>query len=202
MTMVDARSWADTLARVVTEVFGPAVLAAGLLVVVAWHSASSAAEALVWGLVAVTMAAAVPLAYVVRGVRRGRWADHHVADRKSRRVPMLFGLVCITGLLVILIVADAPSELFALVAAMVAGVVMSAVITQWWKISVHTAVAAATATVFAMIFGPWWILASSLVALVAWSRIHLRKHTLAQTTAGAALGVVVTAIVFATFAMT
>jgi membrane-associated phospholipid phosphatase len=63
-------------------------------------------------------------------------------------------------------------------------------ITLWWKISLHAAAAAGAATM------AWALLGTGLpflltVPLIAWSRIRLRRHTLAQTVLGALLGFVV-----------
>ena len=58
------------LARIVTEVFAPAPVSLVVLVAVTLHSASSPAEALRVGTIAVLFATLIPFAYLVRGVRR------------------------------------------------------------------------------------------------------------------------------------
>jgi hypothetical protein len=49
------------------------------------------------------------------------------------------------------------------------------VITLWWKISVHAAIAAGAATVLMLIFGPALLGAWPLVALIAWSRVQVDR---------------------------
>jgi 5'-nucleotidase len=61
-------------------------------------------------------------------------------------------------------------------------------ITTVWKISVHSAAAAATATL------AWWLIGTPLpllvgVPIIAWSRVRLQRHSVAQTVAGASLGI-------------
>src|SRR6266508_3330301 len=51
------------LARAVTEVFAPVPTVAALLVVMAWHTAATTADAVRWGLVAVVFASASAFAY-------------------------------------------------------------------------------------------------------------------------------------------
>jgi hypothetical protein len=68
---------AQRLARIVTEALTPAVLVAGVSVAVAWHSGSVG-----WGIVVATFASGIPVAYILRGVRRGRYTDHHVTVRE------------------------------------------------------------------------------------------------------------------------
>jgi membrane-associated phospholipid phosphatase len=69
-------------------------------------------------------------------------------------------------------------------------------ITLSWKISVHCATAAGVAMWL------WWLTGTPLpllvgVPLIAWSRVHLGRHTLAQTIAGSMLGCGLFLLVFA-----
>jgi hypothetical protein len=50
------------LARLLTEIFAPAIVAGVLLLIVAWHSAASLGDALRWGLISMLCAAGVPTA--------------------------------------------------------------------------------------------------------------------------------------------
>jgi membrane-associated phospholipid phosphatase len=91
---------------------------------------------------------------------------------------------------------DAPAELVALQASIAVGVACGWVITLWWKISVHAAIAAGAATVLLLVFGPALLVVWPLVAVIAWCRVQVGDHTPAQVLAGATLGVVVNATVF------
>lgn len=76
------------IARVVTEAFAPAVLAAAMPVVMAVHATAPAwGAALAWAALAVFFTAAVPYGIVWLGVRRGRLTDHHIGVRAQRRTP-------------------------------------------------------------------------------------------------------------------
>lgn len=180
-----------------TELFAPVVVMAATILVMAWHSSDSIGAALLWGGLGIALAAAVPFSYLLRGVRRGRWGDHHVPDRASRVVPMLVGIGCVVVLLAIYVVADAPRDMLALVASMVAGGVVTLAITKWWKISIHAAVAAAAVAVLVIVFGAIAGSGAVVVAAVGWSRVQLKSHTVPQVVAGALLGMVIAAAVFA-----
>lgn len=184
------------LARLVTEVFAPAPMTALVLVVVVLHSTSTPAEALRWGALTVLFVTLVPLAYIIRGVRRRRLTDHHVGLREQRPLPLLVGIASVVALLGLLFALGAPRELFALVAAMAAGLLLSLLVTLAWKISVHTGVVAGVVTIVTILFGPAFLLLCLLVVLVAWARVELGDHTPAQVVAGAALGAAVAALVF------
>lgn len=183
-------------ATLVTEAFSPVYLVAGLLLVVALHSASSAREALVLGVVAALFASLLPFVVLLRGVRSGRLNDRHLRIREQRPAMMVMGLASVVIGSALLVAWGAPRELLALLAAMVAGLVTTLAVTVRWKISIHAAVAAGTAAILVAVFGPLMLLTVSVVALIAWSRVVLTHHTLAQVVAGAVVGAVVAAGMF------
>jgi membrane-associated phospholipid phosphatase len=185
------------VARVVGELLSPPPILVVLALVVAWDSSPTPAMAVLWGAIAVVFASLLPYALVLRGVRRGRLSDKNVSLREQR---IRFGVVAITSILVglaVLAAFDAPAEMVALLASIAVGVACGWVVTLWWKISVHAAVAAGAATVLRLGVGPALLAARPRVAVVAWSRVQVGDHTPAQVLAGVALGVVVNATTFA-----
>ncbi|MER6109274.1 hypothetical protein [Streptomyces hirsutus] len=157
------------------------------------------ATGLAWALVAVVFAAVIPMAYIKHGMRTGLWADRHIGQVQRRKllIPVIMASVA-TGIGSML-AFGAPRAMLALVAAMLATLAVLLVPTAiWkWKISVHTAVAGGALAMLALAWGPLLWLAYPLVAVLAWSRISLGDHTLAQTIAGAAAGTVTAGLVFA-----
>lgn len=186
----------DRLARVVSEVFAPAVLIGAQLVAVGWHAGQQAGVSRWWGLPAALFAAGIPFANIVRGVRQGRYADHHIPEREHRRGALLVGAASVVTGLALLAAVGAPRELVVLLLAGAVGLAVFATITHWWKISIHTGVAAGTVVVLATVFGAAVLVAAPLVTLVAWARIRLAAHTTAQVIAGGLLGALIAAAVF------
>ena len=185
------------LATVVTEATAPAPTALLLLLAVAWHSAPNRLAALLWGVVAVLFAAVLPFAFILRGVRRGHWEDHHVSERHSRRVPLLVGMASVVVGLALLAAGGAPRELVALVAAMLVGLAVTLLVSLRWKISIHTSVIGGTAVILGLVFGwPLLVVAVPVVLLVAWARVRLGAHSAAQVASGAAVGALVAALVY------
>jgi hypothetical protein len=179
-------------ARAVTEIFAPVWLVAALLVLLGWH----AGDPLLGG-VAALFESILPFAYVLRQVRRGRLSDRHVGERSQRLVPLLVAFGSVVAGAVLLVALHAPRTLLAGVAAGGIGLLVAAAVNHWWKMSVHAAVAAGSCAILALVFGPVLLVTTPLIALVAWSRVHLGDHTLAQVLVGAAVGAVVAASVFA-----
>jgi membrane-associated phospholipid phosphatase len=184
------------VARLVGELLSPPPILVVLALVVAWDTSPTPAMAALWGGIAAVFASVLPYALILRGVRRGRLSDKNISLREQR---IRFGVVAITSILlglVLLAAFDAPAAMVALLASIAVGVACGWVITLWWKISVHAAIAAGAATVLTLVFGPALLAAWALVALIAWSRVQVSDHTTAQVLAGVALGVIVNATVF------
>lgn len=184
------------LARLVTEALAPTHLVIALLLLVAWHSAPTTATRLAWGLGAAAFAGALPLAYLLRGVRQGRWQDHHVGEREKRPAVILVILGSVLTGTALMIATGAPQELVALLIAMIAGLLVTLAVTVVWKISVHAAVAGGTVVILALVFGPALNALWAGVALVGWSRTALHDHTAAQVLGGTAAGGLLALVVF------
>ncbi|MGW0916872.1 hypothetical protein ACWD1Z_34950 [Streptomyces sp. NPDC002784] len=149
-----------------------------------------------WGLFAALFTSVLPSVLLRLGERRSYWSDRHVRQRQDRLVAgpvVLASVITGTGLLYGLAATPAVR---ALVAAMLAVLLVLMVITFFWKVSVHSAVAAGALAVLALLHGPWWALSAPLVALIGWSRVRLRCHTVAQVAVGACVGAVVSGVAF------
>ncbi|WP_239516265.1 MULTISPECIES: hypothetical protein [unclassified Streptomyces] len=195
MTTTLIRSEESRAARLVTDGLDPKTWIIADTVLIGWHTGRLAGIG--WGLLGCLFAAAIPLAFIKYGIRRGRWADRHVGQRQQRLVVMTFIIFSVATGILLLWAFDAPRTMIALIAAMLATLAALLAVTRAWKISVHAAVSCGSLAMLAMTYGPWVLLASPVVAVVGWSRIELKDHTVAQVIAGAALGAAVAAATFA-----
>ena len=187
---------ADRLATLVTNFFAPAHLVIGLLLVVGAASHPSPLRGLGWGAVAALLVGVLPYAWVLRAVRRGRFTSRHIPERTQRMLPLAVAATAAAAGLAILVILNAPRPVVALIVAMLAGLAVTAAVTRYWKISLHTGVAAGTATILTIVFGPGLLATGVVVAAIGWSRVHLRDHTPLQVMTGAIVGAVVAAAVF------
>jgi len=162
---------------------------------VGWHADATAG--LAWGAVAAFFAGVLPTVFINRGVRRGRWDDRYVGAKRPRLIVLGFILASVAAGLGLLAGFGAPRELTGYFAFMLGSVAVLAAITTVWKISIHCAVAAGSVTILALLYGPWLVPASLLVALTGWSRVVLKDHTAAQVIAGSLLGAAAAAVTFA-----
>ncbi|MFE7190603.1 hypothetical protein [Kitasatospora sp. NPDC057541] len=151
---------------------------------------------LAWAAFAALFTAVIPTLLIQYGMRRGTVDDRHVGNR-SRRLT-LFPLIMVSVAIGLtgMFLAHAPRDLTAVVLAMFASLVPILVITAWWKVSVHTAVASGAVVCLAVALGAWWLLLLPLVAVIGWSRVVLRDHTVAQTVVGTAVGALSAGLTF------
>jgi membrane-associated phospholipid phosphatase len=162
---------------------------------VGWHAGGPAG--LAWGAVAALFAGVIPMLFISRGVRRGRWDDRYVGAKRPRLIVLSFIIASVAAGLALLVGFGAPGELSGYIGCMLASVAVLAAITTVWKISIHCAVAAGSVTILALLYGPWVAPAYLLVALTAWSRVVVKDHTAAQVIAGSLLGVAAAVVTYA-----
>ncbi|AYY13003.1 phosphoesterase PA-phosphatase [Actinobacteria bacterium YIM 96077] len=197
MSRVDtAPARSERFATVLTTVFAPAHLVIGVLPIIGAASDTSAIRGLGWGTLAALLVGVLPYTWVLYAVRRGRFSSPHIPDRAQRLLPLAVAAAAAAGGLLTLAILGAPQQLIALLVAMLTGLVVTTTITLRWKISIHTAVAAGTATILTIVFGPALTASAIIAVTTGWSRIRLRDHTTAQVLAGAILGTIIAATVF------
>lgn len=189
------RTWRHTTARVITEVLAPSVLMVILFLAVGL-AAEGFPQGLLWGLAGAFFASIGPTAIIVIGVQRGRWSDRHLTVREHRRVPLIAAFALVVLGLILLAALHAPREIIATEAAMLAGLVVSTPITQVWKISFHTGVAAAVGLILTIALGPILLLTYPLLAAIGWARVQLRDHTVAQVLAAVPVGALSAGLTF------
>ena len=165
------------------------------VIAIGWHADGRAG--LGWGLLAALFTAVLPTLFITYGVRHGRWSDRTVGARRPRLVVLAFITASVATGLVLLLVLGAPRLLTGYLAFMLASVAVLAAITTVWKISIHCAVASGSVAILAFTYGPLVLCAYALVALLGWSRVALKDHTVAQAVAGAVLGAGAAALAYA-----
>jgi membrane-associated phospholipid phosphatase len=181
-------TWDSYLAYVISQVCSPPVLAPVMMVLTA--SSISTPNIWIWVGGYVCLAVVFPLLYLFWLLRRGLITDLDIQHREQRIRPLIFTVTC-TGLSwIVLLLGSAPSPLVALAGASLLQMVVVYSITVWWKVSMHCATAGAAAAVMWTLTGtPLPLLIG--VPVIAWSRVRLRRHTVAQTIVGALLGFVI-----------
>jgi membrane-associated phospholipid phosphatase len=150
-----------------------------------------------WGLLAAFFTGVLPTLFISHGIRHGRWEDRNVGARRARLIVLAFIMASVATGLILLFTLGAPTVLTGYLAFMLGSVAVLAAITTVWKISIHCAVASGSVAVLALTYGPLVLPAYLLVALLGWSRVSMRDHTIAQVIGGSVLGAVAAALAYA-----
>lgn len=144
-----------------------------------------------WTMFYVTLTILAPCAYIIWLVRAGKAVDFHLPNREQRIRPLLLSLA--TGVITWLVMYEVQApRLFQMLATVNAvQTALFLLITYYWKISLHCTAATILSELAFVIFGASAAPLTMSIPLIAWSRVHLERHTVAQTVAGILLGVVI-----------
>lgn len=181
----------DTIARVVSNVAAPPVLAVAGAALLALTS--TAAGAWRWALLLAIMTVVLPSLYVGWLVWSGEISDIHVPNREERLKPSLVTAAAAAVAWAICFAWPAPANFRMLAAANCLQAILFMLITLRWKISLHSAAAGGLTVLGITAFSMSGLYLALTVPVIAWARVRLQRHTLMQTIAGAALGALVVA---------
>lgn len=149
-----------------------------------------------WSVNFVALVILVPAAYVAWLYVRGEITDMHVPVREQRTRPYLAALGAAFAAWALFAWWPAPPLHRAIALAALLQAAIFLLITLRWKVSLHSAAAANLTVVGWMVLGAGGLLLAAGIPAIAWARVHLHRHTLAQTIAGAALGLGTTLVAY------
>lgn len=146
----------------------------------------------------------IPLCYFTLSLRRGSISDIDITKRKERIPYYTVLAVCwTTTLFIIWQLGDIPPEILLMQAWFAVFGILNVSITYFWKISGHMMAATGLVMWLSLLWSPiFLLLLITFIPLVAWSRLSMRKHTLAQVVAGTCLMIVIVLAMRSFFALT
>jgi membrane-associated phospholipid phosphatase len=184
-----SRSVRREVARWISILGHPFVLIPGLVAAVTIPSLPPEQAAQIVGIV--VLVSVVPmLLLMARRVRSGAWTNYDVSVREQRTGMYPAALAMTTATALVLAWAQVPWPILRGVLAILLLIGTGALVNRWLKISLHTAFAVFTALAFLPSPG----LTAGMLALalaIAWSRLELGRHTLAEVIGGALLGTLI-----------
>ena len=186
----------DRLARWVSILFDSSILS--LPIFLAFGYVSAGTSGLLWAALALLIVTGIPLAYLLIGIQRGWVSDIELSKREERPNFILVSLSSDLLALGILQLANGPHLLGVIILTYLCLSTVMFTTSIFWKISMHMAGVGGFSTALVFVFGApaLWMFLS--LPLVAWSRLHRRRHTPAQLVAGAVAGIAITLFVFGT----
>lgn len=118
--------------------------------------------------------------------------DIDISNRKDRPKPLIVGSSCYFLGFLILYLIGAPSIITFLLLCYATNTILVLLISIKWKISIHTTGLIGPASILIVIFGEWGIILGLIFPILIWSRVTLKKHTMAQAVVGGVLAYIVT----------
>ena len=185
---------ADRLARWISVLFDSSIISLPVFFAFGWTA--TGVTGLVWAGLILLIITGIPLAYLILGQRWGWVSDFEMTQRSERPRFILVSLSSDLLALAIIYLFHGPSLLLVMVLTYLCLGVTMFTVSNFWKISLHMAGVSGFSMALAFVFGAPALVAFFSLPLVAWARLHRRKHTIAQLIAGAFAGSLITVLVF------
>lgn len=189
-----------TNAQVISTVFNPVIDPAISFLLLTWTDQQlNLSEKIEFLGIADLFASGLIILCLFIFIRFGLINAPDIPNRQQRLLPlMIAAIVLLTGFLTLSFV-HAPHLIRALMGCYATETLLVAIISYWWKISIHTASMGCSLAALSVRFGAIVLPFYLLLPLVGKARIVLKRHTIAQTIAGAFLGIVLTTIQLLSF---
>ena len=191
----------ERIANLTSNTLNPFVVSLVLILLLSFKSTSSTLDAVKWSLISIAVSVLPVFSVIMYLVRNQRLESPFIITRRQRTKIYLLAGVCAGVGCVILLYLEAPKELISTFVAGLSAVVVFMCVNLLWKISLHTAFVTASVTVLIILYGSIAAVTVVLVPLIAWSRIELKHHSLAQVAAGALLAALIVVVVFYLFGL-
>ena len=185
---------ADRLARWISIFFDSSFLS--LPIFLAFGYVSMQGLGLFWAALMLFIVTGIPFTYLLLGKKRGWVSDLELSHREERPRFILVSLSSDVLALLILHFFGGPHLLTIIVLTYFCLAIVMFTISNFWKISMHMAGVGGFSTALVFVFGAAAGWAFLSLPLVAWARLHRRKHTILQLIAGALAGALITVLVF------
>jgi len=187
-TVIISPEWKDRWALVISGVFSPLTIAIAAVAIAGL--AINDESVLMWISIYIALSIIPPALYIMYLVRKGTVTDFHLNVREERTQPFLLMTINTAVVFLVMLLAGAPKLILIVVAAGALQLFCMLLITLRWKISGHCTAATGLAVLALALFGENLLPLTLLIPVIAWSRIRLNRHSLAQTVAGVFLGAI------------
>lgn len=184
------------IAKVCSEALGPFPQAVLLMVIVPYSLTRDWTQALLWVLIGLFCIAVFPYALIFTLYWLGKLSSIDMKIRKERPPVILNVMIVIALGTISCYTFNAPRPFFLLMLSILVAFLIGFIITLFWKVSFHTLCYGGTMTSLALVVGKEWLWMIIFLPVLAWSRVYLKRHTVAQTIVGAIIGIAAPLVVF------
>lgn len=177
-------------AQVVSNIVQPVIVTIPVFVIINYFAAGGT-NFLISTFICLLFGTFLPLIAALMWIK-SRNLDLDVSNKDERTFPLLFGALSYIIGIIMLFIAGAPAVAAILMLCYLTNIILTILVTFFWKISVHSMGIAGPAAAITCIFGYPGLLFGLPLIMVMWSRVYLNQHTPAQVIVGAITSFTVT----------
>ncbi len=174
-------------AKIISYIFDGSALVLPIFLAICFYGKQNLAAIIPSFLTVIVFTALIPYITILLLYKAKKVSDLQIPTRKERLFPLLIINVCIIAGFFVLIFIQPEKLLLNVYVIYLLSLPAISIITLFWKISFHASYITLFSIVYLIVFGKWAMLTIPLIPLVGWSRIKLKRHTLAQVLAGIAV---------------
>ena len=137
-------------------------------------------------LVSVVFTSVLPMAIIIRWARKT--GDSDISNPKDRFIPLIVGVISYFIGFCVSYILNLHMFLTILLLCYSINTAIVMIITLKWKISIHTTGLSGPVAALILLLGPWGAVLGVIYPVLIWSRVVLKKHTLAQAICGGVQG--------------
>ncbi|NQT66356.1 MAG: hypothetical protein HQ569_02120 [Actinobacteria bacterium] len=174
----------NKFATTISYVFDGSFISVPIFLIICLMVVDNKIEAINWALLCLLFGTVVPYLYICFLYKKKKINDMHISEKENRIKPLVVACISYIICFIILYVLDGPLFLKSIFAASIVSTVILAIITYFWKISLHTSWITFMVITFNILFGRWMLLMIPLIPVIGWARVRIKKHTVNQVILG------------------
>ncbi|MCE5330257.1 hypothetical protein LLG07_08015 [bacterium] len=191
----------NKFAKVISYIFDGSYISIPMYLIINIFMLKTAKEVALWTSLCILFASIVPFMFVVLLYKKGIINDLHVPRREDRLKPLVVSNMSYLIGYFIFYIFKAPVYLRAIFFTSFITTFILTIITYFWKISFHTSWITFTSITYYVLFGKWMLFLLMFVPLVAWARVKIKRHTIAQVMAGSFLTLITSLLGYSFFGL-
>ncbi len=182
-------------AQVISVLFHPAVISIATPIVLMFFIQREVPYHIFWFFFPLIFVGIVIL-FTYVGVRTKLFSDFDVTKRSERK-PLYFFVIIISLLYIaLLFFFQGPKSLIVLGVGVLTGAIIFELVNKKLKASIHVAAVSAFFCVLALLYGGIFFFFPLLIPVIAWSRIHMKRHTFSEAVVGGSVGIGLTLVMY------
>lgn len=184
----------NKFSKIISGLTSPYLVITIFSLITIYHFSDSFYQFFAWAGILIILTVVSPLAYIFISIKQHKVTDLHVYLKEQRSIPFLIAIVGSILVLIIYYYLKVPKPLIAMIYAVIINGSAFAILSRYWKLSMHAATFASSLTIVSILVSSYWLILSPVIFLIIWARLSRKRHTLSQLITASILSPIITAI--------